>query len=204
MDRRERAPDLIAGVMAAMEGAQAGLWTSVPAVVTRFNAARMTVEALPAVQGRVTRPDKTVHWRNLPLLVDCPVVFPGGGGFTLTFPVSAGDECLIVIASRCIDTWWSTGGGGEVNDLRMHDLSDGFAIMGIRSLPRALVPAPSSGAVELRSDDGATRISMTPGTITITGDVVINGTLTNNGKDVGSGHRHDGVRRGTEISNPPI
>ena len=33
------------------------------------------------------------------------MVFPGGGGFALTFPVAAGDECLVVFASRCIDDY---------------------------------------------------------------------------------------------------
>ena len=64
-----------------------------------------------------------------------PVVFPGGGGFALTFPVAAGDECLVVFASRCIDAWWQSGGVGEPMEPRMHDLSDGFALIGVRSQP---------------------------------------------------------------------
>ncbi|MFW8450019.1 Gp138 family membrane-puncturing spike protein, partial [Klebsiella pneumoniae] len=63
---------------------------------------------------------------NLPLLVDVPVVFPRGGGCTLTFPVKPGDECLVIFADRCIDFWWQSGGIQEPVDERMHDLSDAF------------------------------------------------------------------------------
>lgn len=100
---------------------------------------------------------------DLPILPDVPVVFPGGGGFALTFPVAAGDECLVVFASRCIDAWWQSGGVGEPMEPRMHDLSDGFALVGVRSQARRLSPAVDSGNVQLRSDDGKTFVEMTPG-----------------------------------------
>ncbi|WP_457849452.1 hypothetical protein, partial [Staphylococcus aureus] len=47
--------------------------------------------------------------------------------------------------------------------MRMHDLSDGFAILGFRSQPRALSNISTTSA-QLRSDDGATFIDLNPGT----------------------------------------
>ena len=82
------------------------------------------------------------------------MVFPGGGGWSITFPVSKGDEALVVFASRCIDDWWQSGGVGIQPDLRMHDLSDGFAIIGPRSQPRKLNPAISTIAVDSRKHFG--------------------------------------------------
>ena len=91
------------------------------------------------------------------------VVFPGGGGFALTFPVAAGDECLVVFASRCIDAWWQSGGVGEPMEPRMHDLSDGFALVGVRSQPHRLSPAVHTGNTQLRADDGSAYVEITPG-----------------------------------------
>ncbi|MGC8050122.1 Gp138 family membrane-puncturing spike protein, partial [Salmonella enterica] len=78
---------------------------------------------------------------------------------SMTFPVAQGDECLVVFASRCIDSWWQSGGIQEQAELRMHDLSDGFAILGFRSQPRALSNISTTSA-QLRSDDGATFIDL--------------------------------------------
>lgn len=159
MDRRERMGDLVEGVLAALGGHQAGLWTALPCTIKSFDAVKMTVEAKPAIKAQVRSPDGVFSFVDLPLLVDCPVLFPGGGGFTLTFPIAAGDECLMVLASRCIDGWWQSGMATAATpapippDLRMHDLSDGFAIVGVRSQPRVL-PNVSTNKVQLRLDDG--------------------------------------------------
>jgi len=100
-------------------------------------------------------------WVNLPPLVDCPVVFPSGGGATLSFPLRAGDEVLVVFGSRCIDAWWQSGGIQQQAEMRMHELSDGFVIPGPRSVP-AVPGSLSTSAVQLRSDDGAAVISLNP------------------------------------------
>jgi hypothetical protein len=47
----------------------------------------------------------------------------------------------------------------EQAEIRMHDLSDGFVLLGFRSVPRALA-AVSTTAAELRTDDGAARIAI--------------------------------------------
>ena len=192
IDRRERFDDPIIAMRAAMQGNQASLWTALPGVVQSFNAARMTAEVQPTVMAQVEGADGSKAWVALPLLVDCPVLFPGAGGFTMTFPVRAGDECLMIFASRCIDLWWQKGGVREQADIRLHDLSDGFVVLGPRSLPRALA-AVSATDVQLRSDDGAAFVSIAPSgniavttpasasmtapTITLTGAVSITGTL---------------------------
>jgi hypothetical protein len=128
------------------------VWTALPGVVKKFDAAKMTCEIEPTIQALVRSADGSSAWVTIPVLVDCPVVFPSGGGFTLTFPVKPGDEALVIFASRCIDAWWQSGGVQPQADLRLHDLSDGFALIGPRSQPRVLSPAGSTGGVELRND----------------------------------------------------
>ena len=161
MDRRERFSDGTEPFRAAMEGHQAEMWTAMPGIVQSFAPGPMTVVVQPSIKGVVTLPDGSTRSVPLPLLVDVPVVFPTGGGFTLTFPIHPGDECLVVFGSRCMDAWWQSGGVQEPLEARMHDLSDGFAILGPFSQPRTL-PAVNTANVQLRSDDGANYIEMTP------------------------------------------
>ncbi|MCY1211511.1 hypothetical protein D9M69_119440 [compost metagenome] len=121
----------------------------------------MTCEVQPTIKVPVRQIDGTVVTVALPLLVDCPVQFPSGGNCSLTFPVAPGDECLVVFASRCIDSWWQSGGVQEQAELRMHDLSDGFALLGFRSKPRALAGI-STSTTQLRSDAGDTYVELDP------------------------------------------
>lgn len=161
MDRRQRADDPEVSLRAAMYGMRSGIWTALPGIVSRFDDSAMTCEVQPSLKIPVRQSDGSVVSVQMPLLVDCPVVFPGGGGCTLTFPVKSGDECLVVFASRCIDSWWQSGGVQEQAEIRMHDLSDGFAFVGVRSRPRVL-SGVSAAATQLRADDGATYIEMNP------------------------------------------
>lgn len=143
---------------------RAGIWTAMPGIIQSFQASGEqppTCAVQPAIRIPVRNIDGTVVSVALPLLVDCPVQFPAGGNCTLTFPVKPGDECLVVFSSRCIDAWWQSGGVQEQAELRMHDLSDGFALLGFRSKPRALAGV-STTATQLRSEDGATYIEMNP------------------------------------------
>lgn len=75
---------------------------------------------------------------SYPALVKCPVVFMSGGAGALTFPIAVGDTCLVIFADRDIDGWFSSGQVGPPNSDRMHDLSDGIALVGIRSLANSL------------------------------------------------------------------
>ena len=177
MDRRERSPNQEELLRLAFRGMQARLWTSLPGIVDRFDAARMTVDVKPAINGRLRAPDGSVSSVEMPMLLDCPVLWQGGGGVTLTFPIAAGDECLVVFASRCIDAWWSQGGVQNAPDLRMHNLSDGFALVGVRSVPRSF--AASTTEAVLRTDDGTAYFKLNPAskvfTMTAPGGINLNG-----------------------------
>jgi hypothetical protein len=74
-----------------------------------------------------------------PPLMQCPVVFLGGGGSNLQFPVAAGDECLIEFNDRDLDSWWHSGGTSvALNSLRLHDMADAVVMVGPRSQPKAI------------------------------------------------------------------
>lgn len=162
MDRRERVDDPVEAQRVALDGRQAEIWTALPGIVNSFDPAAMTVTVQPSIKGQVQDESGQSTPIDLPLLVDVPVTFPCGGGFTLTHPIKKGDECLVVFASRCIDGWWQDGGVSGTPDERMHDLSDGIAIVGPRSQANKLDPAVDADNVQLRTDDGKAHITMMP------------------------------------------
>ncbi|GKK06786.1 Gp138 family membrane-puncturing spike protein [Klebsiella quasipneumoniae] len=134
---------------------------SIPGIIQSFDPDAVTAVVQPAIKGAEQDESGAEVSVNLPLLVDVPVVFPRGGGCTLTFPVKEGDECLVIFADRCIDFWWQSGGIQEPVDGRMHDLSDAFCIVGPQSQAKKISDI-STSAVELRSDDGSAKLSLNP------------------------------------------
>jgi hypothetical protein len=175
MDRRERFAEAEEALRLAMTANRAGLWTCLPGIIQSFNTAdpdNVTAVIQPAIKGVVQQQDGTYQAVNLPVLPDVPVVFPRGGGCTLTFPIAAGDECLVIFSSRCIDGWWQSGGVQLPMEPRLHDLSDGFAILGPQSKPNKISNI-STTAVQLRSNDGQAYIQLNPTTYEI--DIVTPG-----------------------------
>lgn len=197
MDQRERIPDFHEALKAAMEDSQANLWTALPGIVESFNAEEGTCKIQPTIQAQVRDRLGKTSWVTMPLLLDVPVIFPQGGAFAVTFPIAQGDEALVVFSSRCIDAWWQQSGIQPQVRLRMHDLSDGFAIVGPLSKPRMLTNISTTTA-QLRLRDGSAYIELTadgkinlkaPGGVHVTGAVQATGEGTFNSHTVG-GHTH--------------
>ena len=171
---------------------------SIPGIIQSFDPDAVTAVVQPAIKGVEHDESGAEVSVSLPLLVDVPVVFPRGGGCTLTFPVTAGDECLVIFADRCIDFWWQSGGIQEPVDGRMHDLSDAFCIVGPQSQAKK-ISGISTTAAQLRTDDGSAFIELaaghdvtvkTPGKLTASADggteitspeIILNGNVTING-----------------------
>jgi hypothetical protein len=224
MDRRERLDDPEESLRMALESYASQLWTALPASVVSVNLAAQTVSVQPSIQGSVADPSGNVRLVNLPVLVDVPLVWPKAGGFALTFPVAAGDEVLVVFSSRCIDSWWQSGGIGAPAEARMHDLSDGFAILAPTSQPKKLSNVSSTNVqlrnyagdtlVEITPDGkanitGASEINLTAPVINLTGTMNLNGQMTQSGGSMTIGgvtfgtHKHTGVQTGGGTSGGP-
>lgn len=216
MDRKERAGSHQAALLDALDGRQAAIFTSGPGIIQSFDPDAMTCSVQLATQMQVFKKDGAWSWVSLPIMVDVPVCFPGGGGYTLSFPVAAGDEALVVIAHRCIDAWWQNGGVQPQAEFRMHDLSDGFAIPGVRSQPR-VIPNVSTDSVQLRSDDGLAYVELAGGhvcKVRAPGGIDLNGVIIDASGHLVSptqvtaagvnlvGHDHAGVTRGGARTDP--
>lgn len=160
MDPREYLNDNEEGTRLAQDGHQAKIWTAMPGIVQSVNLAKMTCVVQLAIQGRAEDQTGAVNFQNISVLHDVPIIFPRAGGFTITFPVAANDEVLVVFASRCIDSWWQNGGyKNKPMEFRMHDLSDGFAIPGPTSQPN-VIGSISSTEMQIRNDAGDTYLSI--------------------------------------------
>ena len=166
------------------------LRVALPGIIQSFDPDAVTAVVQPAIRYIERDNDGNKVTQDYPLLVDVPVVFPRGGGCTLTFPVKEGDECLVIFADRCIDFWWQSGGIQEPVDGRMHDLSDAFCIVGPQSQAKK-ISGISTTTAQLRTDDGTAFIEVAAGgdiTATTAGnatinapEIVLNGNVTING-----------------------
>lgn len=204
-----------------LEGSK-NLHTSLPGIIVSFEPSTQLASIQPAIRRVFKTREESVDIltpTDLPVLINVPIVFPRGGGFSLTFPVAVGDECLLVFCERAIDNWHQFGGVRTPISKRFHALSDAVAMVGLSSINNK-IPSYNPDSVELKSDDGnviytlnddGTSTIKATGQLTIdtpesliTGNVTINGDLTvisetilsedvtSNGVDISDTHSHSG------------
>lgn len=203
MKRAERLDDLEEGMRLALDNALAHTWCALPGIIQGVDLGRQTCSVQPAITGTVMERDGKKKAVQLPMLVDVPLVFPRAGGFALTFPVRAGDECLVIFADRCIDAWWQYGKVSAPVEQRFHDLSDGFAILAPTSQPKKL-SGVSSSAVQMRTEGGQTFVEVdAAGNITLKGNVRVRGYIECNGTNISDTHVHGGVQGGSSNTGTP-
>lgn len=138
------------------------LHTSMPGIIESFDAGTQLASVQPAIRRIFVSRDgdkETLVPSDLPILINVPVIFPRGGGFSLTFPVVKGDECLLTFCERSIDNWHETGEVKKPGARRFHSLSDATAFVGLSSLPNK-VPNYDPTNVELKKDDGTVSIKL--------------------------------------------
>lgn len=186
--QRERAGGFEEAVRTALDSFRSSTWSAMPAIITRVDLERMVVNAQVSIRDWHFDALGPLPFVEIPELLDLPIVFPRGGGVALTFPVKPGDETLVVFANRCIDAWWQMGGVQNPIELRPNELSDGFAFMGVSSIPRVLADI-STNSAQLRTTSGTTFVEVTEGgglNLRATGDIsiVAGGNITITGASV--------------------
>lgn len=100
----------------------------IPCIVQSYDPEKGTVECQPAVREKIINQNEENEYRNLPLLLNVPVVFPSNSEYAVTFPLKKGDECLVLFSDLSIDNFWQKGNVQNPIEDRRHDLSDGIAI----------------------------------------------------------------------------
>ncbi len=225
MEIVERYNDPQENTRVAEDALQSRIWTMLPGIVQSVTVSGgvPVASVLLAIKGYDSNPDGTRTFHDLPILPHCPIVFPRGGGYSMTFPIKKGDECMVQFSCRSLDEWWQTGKGQPPYDFRKHDLSDGVCFVGLTSRAKPLQNIHPIRA-QFRADDGETFIELdkdgkavnivAPGGTYINGPLHVTGPQTNESTitaqgDVKSGgislqsHKHSGVQPGSGMTGGP-
>jgi len=161
-DRNNNLSTLASTIKQGVDTKLKDLHTSTPGIIVSFDAATQLATVQPAIKRIfVTRDEdrEILVPSDLPILIHVPVIFPRGGGFSLTFPVKKGDECLLVFCERSIDNWHKTGKVKEPTARRFHSLSDATAFVGLSSLVNK-VPDYDPINTEIKKDDGSVSVKL--------------------------------------------
>lgn len=156
---------LLDTLMIAVDNALANLHTATIARVTKVNAT--TIDCLP-VTTRVVDGESI----ELPEFIEVPPLFMQGGGSHTAYPIAVDDYCLLIFTERCFDRWYDGQDQQPPLELRMHDYSDGIAIVGVNPLAGA-IPIPT--VIQTTGDSNHDGNSEQTGNVTRTGDTVQTG-----------------------------
>lgn len=130
-------PTFPSAIRAALAKAGAGTFVMRPGKVRAFrDPATVDVEVLDAG-----------------VVENVPVMFPGSGGVRVRFPISVGDEIMLLFADVSIEEWLATGRLEKPTDPRAHDVTDAVAIPGLLSSGKGDKPPTieftGSGTIEI-------------------------------------------------------
>lgn len=133
-----------------------------PGKIESYNAGDNTATVKPTLSRRFRGATEPIEY---PVIAKVPIVQPRTAKARINFPIEKGDLCLLIFADRNIENWLQSRGNEpkEVNDLRRHNLSDAFAILGGYPLE---LPAPPKfpGALNIEIEQGV-KVAITNGTV---------------------------------------
>lgn len=152
-----------------------------PGIIKSFDATEQTVKVQLALTEAMLKPQGgsgsaqvfTRQPKMIPELLHVPILLPRAGGFSVTLPIQAGDECLVIFGDMCIDAWWQNGDVQNQIELRRHDLSDGFAVLAPWNQTRNFSPY-FTGGLRVQKDDGSVRVEVTTDSVNIVATNQIN------------------------------
>lgn len=147
-----RTPTLAELLNAVKDSTLTDIRVAIPCRVESYDASTQLVDVQPLVSERVEVEDG-VTTMQLPVITSVPLVFPGAGGFHITFPVKKGDEVLVIFTDKSIDAWQDQGGISDPDDNRRHHLSDAIAIPGLHN-NTGKIAGVDTDVITIGKDDG--------------------------------------------------
>lgn len=136
--------------------------TCVPGEIMMFDPALQTAIVRCCVRlAIITDAGERKTMERCPL-VDVPVLFPysTSSGFSLTYPVCPGDQCLLLFSQEGLDRWQEYGSVQDppgTGAARHFDYTDAIAILGVIPKPWK-IPQFSMDGVEMRNKDRSTYV----------------------------------------------
>lgn len=95
------------------------------------------------------------------ILRKCPVICLGGGNASLRFPITPGDQCLVLFNDRNIDNWFNGQNGATLATARLHSFADAIALVGLYPLDSSL---EDYSATDVELTNGVPTLSLSPTT----------------------------------------
>jgi len=167
MNAGDRKSTLESAISTAIQTQLKDVHTMLPGQIVSFDAVSQTADIQIQLQRKVG--DTLV---NLPVLPGVPIRFLKSKAFSISFPLTAGDEVGVYIIERSIDNWLDQGGIQSPNDTRKFDLSDAYAVPVLYSQQNKIANFDAANMV-IRNTANDTKITIKP-----SGEVVITATKT--------------------------
>lgn len=97
-------------VNAAIDEAFRGKSTAEPGFVEKFYAKEKLADITPIISDFYEGDDGSANEEPRTKLPKVPIWYPGGGGWTITWPLKVGDPVLLVFCQRNIANWFISDG----------------------------------------------------------------------------------------------
>jgi hypothetical protein len=196
-----------------MESTDGMLPATVVAVDAKREYAAVQLQVMiEATDGTLTRRDQ----------IQAPILTMGAGGFVMSFPLAAGDFGWVFAADRDTSLVLQTGKESGPNTYIIKDFASCVFIPD--AARRWVLSGDDADAAVWQSNDGAVKIALSPGkirvvhptkveivspTVTMSGDLQVQGTVTATTDCVGDGkslkdHVHSGVTAGGANTGKPV
>lgn len=204
--------------------------TAIPGIINAFDATTQTVSATPGIKAKYIDPTTgKVSYIAYPMITNIPLSIVRGAGISITQPITPGYPCTLIFSQRSIDNFVLEknvanpveGNNPMTSIIRCMDITDALCFPGIITT-KDTIPNYATDAIEIRSDDGKTKvtvkqdtltflqgtatitmtggnITMAAGTINITGTTAVNITSPESTMDSKPflTHKHSGVTGGS-------
>lgn len=132
-----------------------------PAIVISYNRTSNLALVRPLISLLMTNGTTTPR----ATIASVPVLALGGGGFTMTFPLKAGDKGWIEASDRDISLFMQSGSQAAPNTMRIHQFADGRFIPD--SFAQYTFDSDDAEGMCLQSWDGTQKITINPTNITM-------------------------------------
>lgn len=117
--------DFVEAIM-SMASKERTIHTSLLGIVKEFDSSQCTAKVKPYGSMKLSDGQEVEY----PVISGVPVFFPSFNGVSLSFPVSAGDKCLLIIAEDGMEKWRGTGMGNA-----KYSLNNAVALVGFSNAP---------------------------------------------------------------------